>query len=109
MHLAGEDVDIKVRSCSRLFIRNKSTTITLEYAFAQISALHLRLLDCLNLDRLTMVGRNFDFLLNLRDIELRHLGIVAVDNLCQLFERRTFCLDIIKIDESQLQPNPALA
>ncbi len=47
-----------------------------------------------------------DLLLNLVDIDMRDLGRLAIEDLCDLFECGTACLDIKEVDEDKLDEDP---
>ena len=55
-----------------------------------------------------MLGGKLLLLLDLVEVEVRDLGVVAVDDLGQLLERRAPGLDVHEVDEAQLQEDPAL-
>ncbi len=58
---------------------------------------------CLFLD---FVAFARDVLLDLFEIEMRDLGVVAIDDLGELFECRPFGLDVHEVDEGELEPDP---
>ncbi len=58
---------------------------------------------CLFLDFMAFAR---DVLLDLFEIEMRDLGVVAIDDLGELFECRPFGLDVHEVDEGELEPDP---
>jgi len=49
---------------------------------------------------------SMDLLLNLVDIDMRDLSRLTIEDLCNLFECGTACLDVEEVDENKLDEDP---
>lgn len=55
-----------------------------------------------------LLGLDVNLLLDLLDVEMRNIGIVAIDDLDQLLESGAASLDVHEVHEHELAKDPAL-
>lgn len=55
-----------------------------------------------------MSSQDLGLLLDLLQVQLGDLGVIAIKHPCELFQGRTLGLDVEKVYKGELEPDPAL-